>query len=85
MQIRRQQKRQNTPQSLEELKELKQNILNEVYVPLEKSFLRKALRDADGNITRAAGNIGMQRSNFSSLIKKYDISAEEFRNSSGGR
>jgi DNA-binding NtrC family response regulator len=82
MQIRRQQKRQNIPQSLEELKELKQNILNEVYVPLEKSFLRKALRDADGNITRAAGNIGMQRSNFSSLIKKYDISAEEFRDSS---
>jgi DNA-binding NtrC family response regulator len=79
MQTRRKQRQENIPNSLEELKALKQNILNDVYAPLEKSFLLKALRDAGGNITRAAGNVGMQRSNFSALIKKYDISAEDFR------
>jgi DNA-binding NtrC family response regulator len=81
MQTRRKQRQENIPNSLEELKALKQNILNDVYAPLEKSFLRNALRDAGGNITRAAGNVGMQRSNFSALIKKYDISAEDFRSS----
>jgi two-component system NtrC family response regulator len=80
MQIRRRQRRDRAPDSLEELKALKQSILNEAYVPLEKAFLREALRAADGNISRAAGNVGMQRSNFSALMKKYGISVEDFRN-----
>ena len=61
------------PESLEELKAAKQNLLETQFGAIEKAFLKKALSAAAGNITQAAQRVGMQRSNFSTLMKKHGI------------
>ncbi|MFH1153915.1 MAG: sigma-54 dependent transcriptional regulator [Pseudomonadota bacterium] len=65
----------DTPTTLEELKTLKRHILEEHFSGVEQEFLRKALECAGGNIAQAARQVGMQRSNFSAMMKKYDIHA----------
>ena len=67
--------RDEVPDSLDELKAAKQNLLEVQFGEIEKAFLNKALSSADGNITRAARQVGMQRSNFSTLMKKHGLSA----------
>jgi DNA-binding NtrC family response regulator len=62
------------PETLSELKTAKQIILDETYGPIEKAFLLKALKNAEWNITQAAKQVGMQRSNFSSLMRKHHVS-----------
>ncbi len=62
------------PETLTELKAAKQIIIEETYGPIEKAFLLKTLKNAEGNITQAAKQVGMQRSNFSSLMKKHRVS-----------
>ncbi len=69
------QSRQTVPETLEELKSIKRDLLENQFGEIEKKFLQKALSTTDGNITRAAGRVGMQRSNFSALMKKHGISA----------
>ncbi len=63
------------PKTLAELKAAKQTIIDEDYSPIEKAFLLKALKNAKWNVTQAARQVGMQRSNFSSLIKKHNLTA----------
>ncbi len=65
------------PETLEELKAVKKEFLENVYGRLEKNFLTRALDDCHGNITHAAKKVGMQRSNFSTLMKKYTISTDK--------
>ena len=65
-----------TPETLEELKVIKKQLLEDNYGQLEKAFLLKALKTCEGNITHAAQKVGMQRSNFSALMKKHKISVE---------
>jgi two-component system NtrC family response regulator len=60
---------------LEALKAAKQSLLENQYGEIERAFLKKALAAASGNITRAARQVGMQRSNFSTLMKKHGLSA----------
>jgi len=64
------------PETLEELKAVKRQLLEENYRQLEKAFLLKALKVCNGNITHAADRVGMQRSNFSALMKKHQLSAK---------
>ncbi len=61
------------PRSLEELKSAKKRFLENHFSGVEKKFLQNALDAADGNITRAAKMVGMQRSNFSALMKKHAL------------
>ena len=63
------------PANLEELKAVKKDLLDNHFGEIEKSFLAKALTDCGGNITQAARQVGMQRSNFSALMKKHHIAA----------
>lgn len=63
------------PETVDELKAFKKHVL-ENFGQTEKAFLMKALKACDGNITRAAEKVGMQRSNFSALMKKHHLSAE---------
>lgn len=63
------------PKTLAELKAAKQTIIDEDYGPIEKAFLLKTLKNAGWNITQAARQVGMQRSNFSSLMKKHNLTA----------
>ena len=64
---------QAVPATLDELKEMKKQLIDENFGPIERAFLHQALEVADGNISRAAKMVGMQRSNFSTMMKKHDI------------
>ncbi len=61
------------PQNIDELKAVKKRFIENHFNKIEAAFLKKALAKSDGNITRAAKSVGMQRSNFSTLMKKYEI------------
>jgi two-component system NtrC family response regulator len=63
------------PETLEGLKSVKKDLLEKDYGQIEKAFLIKALNSCNGNITHAAEKVGMQRSNFSALMKKHQLSA----------
>lgn len=67
------------PKTIDELKQYKEKVLQNNYRDMEKAFLANALKQSDGNISRAAEIVGMQRSNFSSLMKKHGL-----RNSAQG-
>lgn len=66
------------PETLEELKSVKKRFLAKSFQPTEKAFLINALNKCNGNITRAAEKVGMQRSNFSALMKKYKVGDQNF-------
>lgn len=68
---------QVVPSSLAELREFKKKLITDTFGRVERAFLIKALSKSGGNISRAAKLVGMQRSNFSTLLKKYGISAKE--------
>lgn len=61
------------PRNIKELKSAKKRFLENHFSRIEKMFLQNALSAADGNITKAARNVGMQRSNFSALMKKHAL------------
>ncbi|MFW5936942.1 MAG: helix-turn-helix domain-containing protein, partial [Desulfosalsimonas sp.] len=61
------------PDTLAELKAVKKQIISENFGQVEKAFVIKALREAGGNISRAASAVGMQRSNFHALMNKHQI------------
>ena len=68
------------PSTLDELKAFKRHLLVEHFGQTEKAFLIKALKTAGGNITLAARHTGMQRSNFSALMKKHHVQAKQMQN-----
>jgi DNA-binding NtrC family response regulator len=63
------------PETNEELKQVKKEIRQKAVGRVERAFVLNALARSDWNVTRAAANAGMQRTNFHSLMKKYAISA----------
>ncbi len=67
------------PETLEELKAVKKHLLEQVFGQVQKAFLLKALRASNGNITRAAERVGMQRPNFCALLKKHHISPDHIK------
>jgi two-component system NtrC family response regulator len=67
------------PATWEEFKSYKQQVREEVVRRIEKEFLITALTNAGGNISQAAKEIGMQRTNFHSLLKKYHIDARNYK------
>ena len=71
------------PDSLDELKASKNHLLEEVFGQIQKAFLLKALKACQGNITLAAKRVGMQRSNFCSLMKKHHITVDREKNPPG--
>jgi DNA-binding NtrC family response regulator len=61
------------PQTAEELNVLKKRLRTEAVAEAEKSFLLDALRRNDYNVTLAAEQTGMQRSNLQALLKKHGL------------
>jgi two-component system NtrC family response regulator len=61
------------PETLAELRAIKQRWLQDEFGAIEMQFLHRALAAEAGNITRAAKRVGMQRSNFSTLMKKHGV------------
>jgi len=68
---------ENVPQTSDELKEVKRQLKEMVYAKVEKDFLLNALDRAGWNVTRAAEQVGLQRSNFHALMRKYGIRTKE--------
>jgi transcriptional regulator of acetoin/glycerol metabolism len=69
---------------MEELKAVKKHLFEVRFGELEKAFLVEALKACDGNITRAAARVGIQRPNFHALMKKHNISAKQLNHVSNG-
>jgi transcriptional regulator with PAS, ATPase and Fis domain len=65
---------QQLPQTWEEFKKLKQQVRDSVVQELECRFFAEALRRSGGNVSKAAEEIGMQRTNLHALIRKYGLS-----------
>ena len=66
----------DTPKSLEDLKKQKKALRDKSVEDIEKGFLTAALGRNNWNITKAARDVGMQRTNFHALMKKYLISRD---------
>ncbi len=62
------------PETYAQLKAVKKHLLEEVFGETEKAFLINALKASSGNITHAAERVGMQRSNFHTLMRKHHLS-----------
>lgn len=61
------------PGSLRELKEVKKKLKARSIEGIERSFILNALSRNNWNISKAAEDVGMQRTNFHSLMRKYGI------------
>ena len=76
----------DVPRTSEDLKRIKKIARRKSVENVEKHFVIGALKRNQWNVTRAAEQTGMQRSNFQALMKKYDIrirGAEPGKNGEG--
>jgi DNA-binding NtrC family response regulator len=69
------------PRTNEELKRIKKEIRQKAVAQIEKNFIRNALEKNDWNVTRAAEETGLQRTNFQSMMKKHGITLTGRKNS----
>ncbi len=67
---------EEVPKTVDELKEKKRDLRLRSVEEIEKSFILEALRRNNSNISRAAADVGMQRTNFHALMKKYHITVK---------
>jgi len=65
------------PKTSMELKEIKKRMRESAVESIEKSFILDALTRNDWNVTKSAKEVGMQRSNFQALMRKYNIRIEK--------
>ena len=63
----------DVPRTGEELKQIKKIARQKSVESVEKQFVLGALKRNGWNVTRAAEETGMQRSNFQAMMAKYDI------------
>ena len=64
------------PGKWEEFKALKQQVRDAAVQELECRFLTEALERYGGNVSKAAENVGMQRTSFHALLRKYGLSSD---------
>ena len=67
------------PRTNVELKRLKKELRARTVEKVERDFLLHALKRNDGNVTRAAEDVGMQRSNFQGLMRKHGIAVRAMK------
>ncbi len=63
----------HVPETNAELVTLKKEIRQKAVHQIEKHFILQALSQCDGNVTQAARKVGLKRTNFQTLMRKYDI------------
>jgi len=61
------------PRTIQDLKILKKQLREKAVVDVERRFILQALERNNWNVTRAADDVGMQRTNFQALMRKYNI------------
>jgi DNA-binding NtrC family response regulator len=66
------------PKNLEELKNLKKQIRSSAIHDIEKQFVEESLKRNNWNISQAAREVNMQRSNFQALMRKYRIKKPDY-------
>ncbi len=64
---------ESVPENREQLKKAKKQLREQAVETIEKRFVLQALNRNDWNITKAARSVGMQRTNFHALMRKYRI------------
>ena len=65
-----------SPRTWEEFKRLKQQVRDAAVEQLERRFLVESLERCQGNVSRAAEEIGIQRTNLHALMRKYGLTSE---------
>jgi DNA-binding NtrC family response regulator len=68
---------ENIPATNAELKRVKKEIRQKSVRKVEKNFILNALEKNHWNVTQAADSVGLQRSNFHNLMKKYGITLQQ--------
>ena len=68
---------ENIPATNAELKRVKKEIRQKSVRKVEKNFILNALEKNQWNVTQAADSVGLQRSNFHNLMKKYGITLQQ--------
>ncbi len=63
------------PRSWEEFKHLKQQVRDSAVQQLERQFLLDVLERCGGNVSRAADEIGIQRTNLHALLRKHGLTS----------
>lgn len=64
------------PRTWEEFKNLKQQVRDAAVQELERRFLADALQQCEGNVSKAAERVGMQRTNFHALMRRHGLTSE---------
>ncbi len=64
------------PRSWDDFKRLKQQVRDAAGQELERRFLIEALQRSGGNVSKAAEDVGMQRTNFHALMRKYGLTSD---------
>jgi DNA-binding NtrC family response regulator len=73
----------DAPRTSEELKEVKKLARQKSVEEIERLFVLEALKRNDWNVTQAAAETGMQRTNFQALMTKHDIHVRKTPNGPG--
>jgi DNA-binding NtrC family response regulator len=63
----------HVPETNQELIALKKTIRQKAVAHIEKKFIARALRQSDWNVTKAAENTGIKRTNLQAMMRKYGI------------
>jgi DNA-binding NtrC family response regulator len=64
------------PRTWEEFKRLKQQVRDAAVQEIERRFIMGSLERCGGNVSRAAEEIGIQRTNLHALMRKYGLGGE---------
>jgi transcriptional regulator with GAF, ATPase, and Fis domain len=64
------------PRGWEEFRRLKQEVRDAAGQELERRFVIEALERSGGNVSRAAEEVGMQRTNLHALMRKYGLTSD---------
>jgi len=67
------------PRTNAELKKVREHVRHRAIRDVEKAFVTDALKRNDWNVTRAAEEVGMQRTNFHALMRKYALATRKER------
>ncbi len=64
------------PRTWQEFREHKQRARDALVQELERRFLGEALQRNEGNVTKAAEDVGMQRTQLHAMMRKYSFTSE---------
>jgi transcriptional regulator with PAS, ATPase and Fis domain len=61
------------PRTAEELRKIRREVTQKILNEIESAFVTEALKRNNGNVTRAAEDVGLLRPNFHALMRKHNI------------